>query len=265
MEASVQEGTAGVGRYLLPHPFPVSDITVENDTTKTLTLAGVLAAAPGQFVMAWLPDVGEKPFSLAGAGPIRLTVAAVGPFSRRLHDLRVGDMLWLRGPLGRGYGCPAPAGPPQKTGVVGGGYGVAPLLFLARQIVNNGHTVTAVIGARSASQLLLVEAFQALGVPVLLTTEDGSAGRMGLVTDALAGLLAAGVLDKVYACGPTGMLRAVAGLCLTAGVPVEIGWEALMRCGIGLCGSCEAGAGWLTCLDGPVFSFDPADPVNEPV
>lgn len=265
MGASVQAGTPGEGRYLLPQPFPVADITVENGDTKTLTLSGAMAAAPGQFVMAWLPDVGEKPFSLAGADPIRLTVAAVGPFSRRLHDLRPGDMLWLRGPLGRGYRCPAPATPPQRTVVVGGGYGVAPLLFLARQILDNGHTVTAVIGARRASQLLLVEAFQALDVPVLLTTEDGTAGRMGLATDALAGLLAARVPDKVYACGPTGMLRAVARLCATAGVPVEIGWEALMRCGIGLCGSCEAGAGWLTCLDGPVFSFDPADLANEPV
>jgi dihydroorotate dehydrogenase electron transfer subunit len=265
MEECVTEGTAAYGRYLLPQPFPISEITVENSFTKTLTLAGTLAAVPGQFVMAWLPDLEEKPFSLAGADPIRLTVAAVGPFSRKLHDLQVGDRLWLRGPLGRGYCWPAPATPPQRTVVVGGGYGVAPLLFLARQILSSGHTVTAVIGARCASQLLLVEAFRALGVPVLLTTEDGSAGRTGLATDALAGLLAAGVADRVYACGPTGMLAAVAGLCGTAGVPVQIAWEALMRCGIGLCGSCEVGAGWLTCLDGPVFSFDPADPVNEPV
>ena len=256
---------AGYGQYLLPHPFPIVGISVENDYTKTLTLAGALAAEPGQFVMAWLPEVGEKPFSLAGADPIRLTVAAVGPFSRKLHGLRLGERLWLRGPLGRGYRWPAPGPPSQRTVIVGGGYGVAPLLFLARQILGQGHAVTAVIGARSASHLLLVEAFQAAGVPVVVTTEDGSAGQMGLATDALAALLAAGALDKVYACGPTGMLRAVAGLCRTAGVPVEIGWEAQMRCGIGLCGSCEAGAGWLTCLDGPVFSFDPADPANEPV
>lgn len=261
----MKEGMAGCGRHLLPHPFAISEILVENSYTKTLVLAGTLAATPGQFVMVWLPGVEEKPFSLAGADPIRLVVAAVGPFSRKLHDLQVGDTLWLRGPLGRGYRWPAPATPLQRTVVVGGGYGVAPLLFLARQILSNGHEVTAVIGARCASQLLLVEAFRDLGIPVLLTTEDGSAGRMGLATDALTGLLNGRAVNGVYACGPTGMLRAVADLCKTAGVPVQVGWEALMRCGIGLCGSCEAGAGWLTCLDGPVFSFDPIDPASEPV
>jgi dihydroorotate dehydrogenase electron transfer subunit len=242
-------------KFLLPHPLEISAIKTENPATKTFTLAGSLSAAPGQFVMVWLPGRDEKPFSLAGTNPIRLTIAAVGPLSRAIHELQVGDLLWVRGPFGRGYHLLT-----QTIGQVllaGGGYGVAPLLFLAQQALQRGHRVSMIIGARTAEQLLLADAFQALGVPLWLMTEDGSAGRQGRVTDAAAILLATEKVGALYACGPTGMLAALADLCAAARVPVQLAWEAPMRCGLGLCGSCEVGRGWLTCLDGPVFSFRP--------
>lgn len=245
------EGMAG-----LPILFRVASIRQENATTRTLVLDGSLAAEPGQFVMAWLPEVGEKPFSLAGADPVRLTVAAVGPFSRALHALAVGDRLWLRGPLGRGFAPPMPAG---HALLVGGGYGVAPLRFLAERLLAAGWAVSAIVGARRAADLLLTDAFTALGVRLWPTTEDGSAGLRGLATDAFEPALAAAkqAQTTVFACGPVGMLRAVAALCRAHGLPVQLAWEAPMRCAVGLCGSCEVGAGWLTCLDGPVFPFDP--------
>jgi len=235
----------------LPQPFTVAHIDDENATTRTFTLDGALDATPGQFLMAWLPGVDEKPFSLASANPIALTVAAVGPFSRAIHRLHVGDSLWLRGPLGHGFHLPAPAAGVHLV-LVGGGYGVAPLRFLPETALAQGFRVSAIIGARRAEGLLLLDSFAALSVPVFPTTEDGSAGRRGLVTDALADMLAETSPATVFACGPTGMLNAIARLCRTAGVPVQLSWEAHMRCGMGLCGSCEVGEGWLTCLDGPV-------------
>jgi dihydroorotate dehydrogenase electron transfer subunit len=243
--------------YQLPHSFPISEIILENATTKTFVLAGALAARPGQFVMAWLPGVDEKPFSLAGAEPIRLTIAAVGPFSEAIHRLKVGDPIWLRGPLGVGYTLPK--GASQKILQIGGGYGVAPLLYLAQTALGQGHEVMMVIGARSAAQLLLADAFAELNIPVWQTTEDGSRGLRGRVTEAMAEIFAHPTTrpEAVYACGPTGMLAAVAQFCQAEGLPFQLAWEAHMRCGIGLCGSCEVGAGWLTCLDGPVFSFNP--------
>jgi dihydroorotate dehydrogenase electron transfer subunit len=244
--------------FLLPEPLRVADIRPENPQTKTIVLEGRLAAEPGQFVMAWLPGLPDKPFSLLDADPITLTVAAVGPVSRALHTLRSGDMLWLRGPLGRGYTLPASA---QKILLVGGGYGVAPLLFLARRALAGGHTVQMIIGAKTAAQLLLVNAARRLGIAVTVTTEDGSAGLKGLVTAAMPPALAEA--GAVYACGPTGMLRAVAQAATGAGLPVQVGWEAVMRCGLGLCGSCEVGNGWLTCLDGPVFGNDELGMVND--
>lgn len=251
----------------LPQPFKIAAIRPENGATRSLVLDSRLDAAPGQFVMAWLPGVDERPFSLAHADPVTLTVAAVGPFSRALHDLAVGDRIWLRGPLGQGYTLP----PRGSSGdgvrkshalLLGGGYGVAPLRFLAERLLGAGYAVSMIIGARSSAELLLVGAFQAMDVRLWLATEDGSAGLRGLATDAMEPALVAAPAETatVYACGPTGMLRAIAAICHTRNLPVQLSWEAHMRCGIGLCGSCEVGDGWLTCLDGPVFTFNPMAP-----
>lgn len=239
--------------------FYIKEIRTENYRTKTFILDAPLPGAqPGQFVMAWLPDVGEKPFSIAGADPLKLTVVAVGPFSQALHDLRPGDRIWARGPLGKGY---------QLSGsrhlLVGGGYGAAPLLFLAETALARGDMVRVCLGARSAPDILLVEAFKKAGAEVAVTTDDGSLGQRGLVTLAVAEALEAFAPDTLYACGPVAMLSALAVYCRGAGLPCQLSWEALMRCGIGLCGSCELPAeaghaagvpsGWLTCKDGPVF------------
>ncbi|MEM7032041.1 MAG: dihydroorotate dehydrogenase electron transfer subunit [Chloroflexota bacterium] len=241
----------------LPLVSTIVDIRVENGYTKTFTLDCHLAASPGQFVMAWLPGHEDKPFSLADVSPVKLTIAAVGPLSRAIHALDVGDQLWIRGPLGRGYHFE-----PRSAAhllMVGGGYGVAPLLYLSRLALAEGHDATMVIGARSEQDLLLTEAFEALGVPLWITTDDGSQGIAGRVTDAVTQILdtAPRRPTTLYACGPTAMLSALAQQCAPENIAVQLAWEAHMRCGIGLCGSCEVGAGWLTCLDGPTFSFDP--------
>ncbi len=243
----------------LPKALKIIDIRVENVYTKTLILDDSLMAHPGQFIMAWLPNLEDKPFSLADADPISLTIAAIGPFSRALYQLQVGDWLWVRGPLGRGYDLPPDPSSGEPILLIGGGYGVAPLLFLARRALAAGYHVSAIIGARSGGDLLLVSAFEVLNVPLWLTTEDGSVGMRGRVTDAISLALAEspGQPKTVYACGPTGMLEAVATRCTVENIRMQLGWEAHMRCGIGLCGSCEVGQGWLTCLDGPVFPFNP--------
>jgi dihydroorotate dehydrogenase electron transfer subunit len=211
--------------------------------------------------MAWLPDVDERPFSIAGDEPLSLTVARVGPFSARLYALRPGDALWVRGPLGQGFTLRG-----RRVLLAGGGYGVAPLLFLAGRAVAGGIAVTACIGARTAAEVLLAERFVQLQAALRITTEDGSRGMRGLVTDAVQAEVATHRPDAAYACGPARMLEAVDRLCEAHRLPRQLSWEAHMRCGIGLCGSCELpdphqpGApldgvphpGWLTCLDGPV-------------
>ena len=237
--------------------YKITEIRQENATNKTFVLNGKLDAQPGQFVMAWLPGMQDKPFSLAHADPISLTIAAVGPLSRALHNLAVGDPIWLRGPLGRGFQLDGQPG--DHLLLIGGGYGVAPLRYLAESALAQGYRVSVIVGARRQEDLLLIAAFEALGAAIWATTENGSTGLKGLVTDAIEPVFESqwGRPALVCTCGPIGMLRAVAMRCATEKIPVQVSWEAHMRCGIGLCGSCEVGAGWLTCLDGPVFPFDP--------
>jgi dihydroorotate dehydrogenase electron transfer subunit len=239
----------------LPTPFTISYINSENYRTVTLVCDGQVDAYPGQFVMAWLPRFDEKPFSLVNANPITLMVTAVGPFSRLVHELQPGDRIWLRGPFGRGF---QRAASHKHLALVGGGYGVAPLLWLAQCSLPEVEEITAVIGARTTTDLLYVDRFDQLArqhhnLHVIATTEDGSAGMQGRVTDALLPLAASHALDGIYACGPHGMLAALQTLGEHHAIPSQLSWEAYMRCGIGICGACEH-EGQVLCLDGPVLT-----------
>ena len=236
---------------LPPTPACLASIRQENTRTFTYTLDTSAAALPGQFAMLWLPDLDEKPFSILSADPLSFTIAAVGPFTRALTHLRPGDTLWWRGPYGRPF---TPTG--RDHVLVGGGYGVAPMLFLAQTLLPRGHRVRTIIGARTAADLLLAQETHVAGAELTLTTDDGSAGRKGRVTDALAPMLASSPPDTLYACGPHPMLEALAAACAPAGVPTQLSWEAYMRCGIGICGSCEH-ASHLLCADGPVLHHPP--------
>ncbi len=214
----------------------------------TLELDLALEAQPGQFVMVWLPRVDEKPFSLVDSQPATLTVMQVGPFTERMRRLQEGDVLYLRGPLGSGFSLKG-----KRPLLVAGGAGAAPLAFLSKRLAEAGRTVTVALGARTEAELLLRERFVAAGASLLVSTDDGSAGERGLATDLVARQLDTGAHDLVYACGPGPMLERVAELCVARGVPAELSREAYMRCGIGICGSCDRGDGLLVCRDGPVF------------
>jgi dihydroorotate dehydrogenase electron transfer subunit len=227
-----------------------------------------MEAEPGQFIMAWLPGIDEKPFSLVASHPVTLTVARVGPFTQAIHDLSPGDNLWIRGPLGTPFTLPskesqgaviAEDSSPEtqsKIGMVAGGYGVAPLYFLAKRAVAEGWQVSAIIGARTAQDIVFLDRFQDLGARVVVTTDDGSVGRQGLATQAAADLLDEGGCQALYACGPEPMLDAVERLARTYHLPAQLSYERYMRCGFGVCGSC-AHQGWLVCRDGPVLSISP--------
>lgn len=244
--------------FTLPTALTITDIRPNNYRTKTFVLDAQLDAYPGQFVMAWLPRFDEKPFSLVNANPVTLMITAVGPFSRLMHEKQPGDRLWLRGPFGRGF-QPPPAH--KKLALIGGGYGVAPLYWLASTQANRAAQVTTIIGARTAADILYTEHFAALATrgaddtayTLQVTTEDGSQGIRGRVTDALTPLLEAGAVDGIYACGPHGMLAALQNVGRHYGVPSQLSWEAYMRCGIGICGACEH-EGNVLCLDGPVLA-----------
>jgi len=233
----------------LPQPTKIAKVIEENAQVKTFVLEAAVEADPGQFIMVWLPRVGEKPFSLVDPDPVTITVARVGPFTEKLHQLRNGDRIWFRGPLGRGFELRG-----EHILLIGGGYGVAPLAFLAQRAVETGRRVTAVIGARARADLVFPQRFAEFGCSVVLATENGSAGAQGLATDVAQSLLERDEVAAIYACGPEAMLDRVLELCRDHGLPCQLSLEKYMRCGLGVCGSCQRG-GMLVCRDGPVFAY----------
>ncbi|HET7517608.1 MAG TPA: dihydroorotate dehydrogenase electron transfer subunit [Actinomycetes bacterium] len=230
-------------------------------------------ARPGQFVHLLAGEDRSfplrRPFSVhkverpgAGMGTVEVVFDVVGAGTRALARLRPHDVVDALGPLGRPFDPPeGPAG----CLLVGGGYGTAPLFFLATELRARRCRVDFVIGAATAGRLLDAMEAKRLGHSLTVTTDDGSAGRRGLVTDPLAGLLASTGAERVYACGPMPMLAAVSRLAAAAGVPCQVAVEEQMACGTGICFSCVlpvgdgggAGPGATrmarSCLEGPVF------------
>lgn len=244
----------------LPVAATVTAIATDNYRTKTFTLDVSLAAHPGQFVMLWLPGFDEKPFSLVSADPVRLMITDVGPFTSLIHETQPGDPLWLRGPFGHGF---VPPEDERRVLLVGGGYGVAPLLWLAQQMAGRVPHVASVIGARNVDELLYENRFTALAkaetgtkYDLYITTDDGTRGQRGLVIDVVRALLDEPGADCIYACGPHPMLAALRELAHRHQVACQLSWEEYMRCGMGLCGSCELD-GALLCMDGPVIHYAP--------
>ena len=225
---------------------------------------------PGQFVAFAVggptsAQLLRRSIAIAGAagGEVTVVVAPHGPGSTWLAARREGDVVDVVGPLGRPYPMP-PQGTPAL--LVGGGYGAAALVGLAARLREAGSPVTAVCGAASADRLSSVDELSALA-EVVVTTDDGSAGQQGWVTDAMAGLLTSGAparVGVVYACGPMGMLRAVADGATAAGVPSYVAVEESMACGIGVCMTCvlpivgEDGRTRFSrsCTEGPAFGGD---------
>ena len=145
----------------LPQTVRIREIRDETRTVRTFVLdAEVPEAEPGQFIMLWLPGVDEKPISIAHPAPLTLTVARVGPFSTALHGRKVGDRVGWRGPYGRGFSLRQD----QPALLVAGGYGVAPLYFLATRAVARSVPTAVALGARTALDLLYVEQCSFIGL-----------------------------------------------------------------------------------------------------
>ena len=182
------------------HIYTVDQIRHENDMTSSLIMREPMQSEPGQFLLLWLPGIGEKPFSIAGNDPLIVTIADVGKMTHMIHEFKPGDRVWIRGPLGQGY---KPYG--KDALLVGGGYGASPLLLLAEKLIENGLNVQVFLGARTKDLLILTDQFRELPLTLHITTNDGSEGIEGFVTNPLEKSIQQ-LEDPqqacVYACGP---------------------------------------------------------------
>ncbi|MBI4790889.1 MAG: dihydroorotate dehydrogenase electron transfer subunit [Chloroflexi bacterium] len=233
---------------MLPRVVSVSEIIAENPYIKTFVLSDTVpGATPGQFVMLWIPGLDEKPIAVVCRDPLTLTIAAVGPFSRALHALKVGDRVGWRGPFGRGFDLQGDG----EALLIGGGYGVAALYFCAQELRKQQADITVAIGGRTAQDLVFEERLREMDVRIAVATEDGSRGTRGFVTDAAREALSR--KPRVYACGPEAMLVAIMRETLAKNIPAQLSVERHMKCGFGICGQCTL-SGKLVCQDGPVFT-----------
>jgi dihydroorotate dehydrogenase electron transfer subunit len=250
-----------------------------SDDYNVLTLdatAIAAAAAPGQFVMLKAGDgcdpLLRRPFSVfevlrdSGGSAIAITILSkrIGPSTRLIYDAEPGHRVDCLGPLGRPFTL---VQPPSDAWMIAGGVGLAPFATLAEALRARGVKTTLFYGARRGAELFHLDFFAALGVELVLTTEDGSAGERGRVVAPLDRRLAA--LDPaapvmLYACGPEAMLAATARIAGDRGRPCQVSVERIMGCGLGGCYSCvipmRADEGGFhnvrSCIAGPVLAAD---------
>ena len=216
----------------------------------------------GQFVQVRVDDAQKtflrRPFSIhyvdKNANELWLLILITGEGTRRLSNCVPGDTLNVILPLGNGFS--APPSSDAKLLLVGGGIGVAPLLFWGETLISIGFKPEFLLGARTKDYIVQYEEFAKIG-EVYVTTEDGSMGEKGFVTH--HSILRDREWDSIYVCGPHPMLVAVAKYAKTSGIDCEVSLENVMACGIGACLCCvekTVNGNVCVCTEGPVFNIN---------
>jgi len=215
--------------------------------------------APGQFYMLWIPGLDQKPYSVSYHEKNTLGFSFIkrGPFSERLFGMERGFPVGLLGPLGSGFLEREPDRGKTRYLLAGGGIGTAPLIFAAMQLSGMGKKTCIIAGGKNRGDVTWIEPLLGTpGIEVIHTTEDGSVGKRGMVTDHLPELVDRTKPEFALLCGPELFMQKAIEILKEKGVPGEAGLERMMKCGIGLCGSCSLDpAGDRVCVEGPVFSF----------
>ncbi len=267
--------------------LPITKIVNETEQVKTFYFNFSLKSKPGQFVMLWVPGLDQKPFSIGydSGAQFGLTIFNRGPLTKALFEMKIGDRVGITGPYGTAFSVK----PNTHYIMVAGGYGAAPLGFLAEELSNchperglaadegslahdNNVTIDFCVGARDKDNLLFEERVKKLpNVTLHLATDDGSAGHKGYVTDLLSELADSYLRNQTMpkkllfvTCGPELMEFKVLEFCNLRNLECEISIERFMKCGIGICGQCCVDPlGIRMCMEGPVVSKAVANQLTE--
>jgi dihydroorotate dehydrogenase electron transfer subunit len=236
----------------------IEKVIDETPTVRTLVFSDEIMSnvLPGQFAMVWIPGINELPMSVMISdekGKAAFTVRKHGPASTGLFNLKVGQQLGVRGPYGNSFDL--------KQGnllLVGGGTGLVPMMRLLT-CVTPSDNVTLLIGAKTKDEVFFEDLAKSLlknnSHKVIVTTDDGSYGEKGFVTEMVEKLVNQIKFDGVYTCGPEKMMYKTVHLAHSKGFFVQASLERMMKCGVGICGSCCVGED-LVCKDGTVFDGD---------
>jgi len=238
-----------------PAVVKIEKIIEETPTVRTLVFSDEVLAnvLPGQFAMVWIPSVNELPMSVMVSlekGKAAFTVRKHGIASTALYGIKVGEYIGVRGPYGNSFSIKQ-----GKLLLVGGGTGLVPLIRLLT-FLKKTDEVTVLMGAKTKEEVFFEKMANHILAnnkhQVIAVTEDGSYGKAGLVTDVIEHLLSETKFDAVYTCGPEKMMHKVIQLASEKKIPAQASLERMMKCGMGICGSCCVEE-VLVCRDGTVF------------
>lgn len=216
---------------------------------------------PGQFVMVWIPGVDEVPMSVSYIedDPFRIgiTVQGIGEATDALRGLSVGSRIGIRGPYGRGFDL---SGKRRLVGVCGG-VGAASIVLALERARDMDRDIAILAGFRSAELVMFEDRFRRISPDTRISTDDGSYGFHGLVTDLLRKELETRDADLIV-CGPEMMMKGVLDIGSEFGVHSQCSLERYMKCGVGVCDSCSV-SGHRVCQDGPVFNDEEIEAMPE--
>jgi dihydroorotate dehydrogenase electron transfer subunit len=216
---------------------------------------------PGQFAQVRVDGSPEtflrRPISIHDVdydrNTFKILIQIAGKGTKKLSELGNGDNLNLIYPLGNSFSEPAEN---EKALLIGGGCGIAPLLFLGKYLKLNGNVPDILLGFRNKARIIEFEEYLKIG-EVLVTTEDGSMGEKGYVTN--HSVFSTRQYNRIYCCGPDTMMKAIATYCKNKNIICEVSLENLMACGIGVCLCCivdTVKGNLCTCIEGPVFNIN---------
>ena len=233
----------------------VEKVIDETPTVRTLVFSDDVMSnvLPGQFAMVWIPGINELPMSVMISkepGKAAFTVRKHGPASTGLFNIKEGQQIGIRGPYGNSFDLKE-----GKLLLVGGGTGLVPMMRLL-SFVKPTDDVTVLIGAKSKDEVFFEDLANSMleknSHKVLVSTDDGSYGEKGFVTDLVEKMVSESHFDGVYVCGPEIMMYKTVQSAHSRGMFVQASLERMMKCGVGICGSCCVGED-LVCRDGTVF------------
>lgn len=251
----------------IPRRASIVKILDESQDTKTFYLeekekAISKNALPGNFILLWIPEIANENYELKIADQIPMSISDcengifsvsvrnVGKTTSGFHRYKEGMEVGVIGPLGNQFEIKG-----DNILIVAGGIGIAPLRFLAKVAKEKGRNLFCIMGARTKHEIVFDKDMEKYSKKILITTDDGSHGIKGFVTDVLDDICKSEKINHIYSCGPEKMMKKVLDYSLVNKIPAQFSLERHMYCGLGVCGFCTVD-GYRVCKDGPIFTSE---------
>lgn len=238
----------------MPVVLKIKKVVDETPIIKTFYFDYSLNSQPGQFVMLWMPGVDQKPISISGdtGDEFSLTICSRGDCTEKMAQFKVGDQLGISGPYGTCFHFEEN----ENLALIAGGYGAAPLYYVAVEAAKKNCKIDFIISAHEKENLVFLDKLEKFkGLTLHVATHDGSVGVKGRGTTILAKLVEEKEIHRIMTCGPEMMMKTAADIGDSKNINTQVSVERYMKCGFGICGQCVLDPmGIRSCVSGPVMN-----------